>query len=80
MKKIVLFLSVFLTSLIALGQQITGTVRDKNGKQLAGVTLRNTSTSNSTQTDDQGNFKISGKSGGSSPILMHLIPLPIRVN
>ena len=63
MKKIVLFLSVFLTSLIALGQQITGTVRDKNGKQLAGVTLRNTSTSNSTQTDDQGNFKISGKSG-----------------
>ncbi|WP_088160505.1 MULTISPECIES: SusC/RagA family TonB-linked outer membrane protein [Sphingobacterium] len=63
MKKIVLFLSVFLTSLIALGQQITGTVRDKNGKQLAGVTLRNTSTSNSTQTDDQGNFKISGKVG-----------------
>ncbi|MGJ1226689.1 SusC/RagA family TonB-linked outer membrane protein [Sphingobacterium siyangense] len=63
MKKIVLFLSVFLTSLIALGQQITGTVRDKNGKQLAGVTLRNTSTSHSTQTDDQGNFKISGKSG-----------------
>ncbi|MNK05860.1 Vitamin B12 transporter BtuB [compost metagenome] len=63
MKKIVLFLSVFLASLIALGQQITGTVRDKNGKQLAGVTLRNTSTSNSTQTDDQGNFKISGKSG-----------------
>ncbi|MDR0266454.1 MAG: SusC/RagA family TonB-linked outer membrane protein [Sphingobacterium sp.] len=63
MKKIVLFLSVFLTSLIALGQQITGTVRDKNGKQLAGVTVRNTSTSNSTQTDDQGNFKISGKSG-----------------
>jgi TonB-linked SusC/RagA family outer membrane protein len=63
MKKIVLFLSVFLTSLIALGQQITGTIRDKNGKQLAGVTVRNTSTSNSTQTDDQGNFKMSGKSG-----------------
>ena len=62
MKKIVLFLSVFLTSLIALGLQITGAVRDKNGKQLAGVTLRNTSTSNSTQADDQGNFKISGKS------------------
>lgn len=63
MKKIVLFLSVFLTSLVALGQQITGTVRDLNGKQLAGITVRNTSTSKSTQTDEQGNFKISGKTG-----------------
>ncbi|MDF2474812.1 MAG: hypothetical protein K0S24_295 [Sphingobacterium sp.] len=63
MKKIVLFLSVFLTSLVALGQQITGTIRDLNGKQLAGITVRNTSTSKSTQTDEQGNFKISGKTG-----------------
>jgi len=63
MKKALIFLSVFLTSLIAFGQQITGTVRDKNGKQLAGVTVRNTINSKSTQTDQQGNFKLSGKVG-----------------
>lgn len=63
MKKALLFLSVFLTSLIAFGQQITGSVRDKNGRQLAGVTVRNTINSKSTQTDQQGNFKLSGKVG-----------------
>lgn len=41
MKKTVLFLSVFLMSLVAMAQQITGSVRDKMGKQLAGVTIKN---------------------------------------
>ncbi|UZJ65571.1 carboxypeptidase-like regulatory domain-containing protein [Sphingobacterium sp. KU25419] len=63
MKKTVLFLSVFLMSLTAMSQQITGSVRDKKGKQLSGVTIKNVTTSNSTQTDDQGNFKIPGKPG-----------------
>lgn len=46
-------------------QSITGTVKDKDGKGLSGATVTVKGTSVSTQTDDQGRFKISAPSSAT---------------
>ncbi len=54
------------TAPIALLQQsISGTVKDKNGKGLSGATVTVKGTSVSTQTDEQGRFKINASSSAT---------------
>lgn len=63
--KYVLFLKLFLVSLIMMAQEktITGTVNDQDGVPMPGVNILVVGTTNGTQTDFDGNFTINANQG-----------------
>lgn len=70
MRKLVLLLALVTCSMLVFAQTrtITGTVKDESGNAVPFATVTEKGTSNAVSADDQGNFRITAKSGAALEI------------